>query len=119
MLFVGQWVNAQIYNVEQRRLVTDTIGWAGNMGLSISASKFTKSVFSASLGTHLQYKTSKDLYLFVGNYNIINADGENFDNRAQIHLRYNREFNEWVRMEYFFQIQSNNLTKIKSRIFLI
>ncbi|WP_235296026.1 DUF481 domain-containing protein [Portibacter marinus] len=115
-LFLGQWAVGQVYNVEQRRLVTDTIGWAGNLSLSISASKFTKSVFSVNAGSHVQYKTLKDLFLFVANYNIINADGENFDNRAQAHFRYNREFNEWVRMEYFFQIQNNTLTKIESRI---
>ncbi|GLR15489.1 DUF481 domain-containing protein [Portibacter lacus] len=116
LLLISYEVAGQIYNVEQRRLVTDTTGWAGKVSLSVSASKFTKSVFSLNASSHLQYKTDRDLYLFIVNYDIINADGENFDNRAYAHLRYNRKLNEWVRLEYFFQIQNNALTKVRERI---
>jgi len=105
----------QIYNIEERRLVTDSTGWAGNIGLAIAASKFTKSVFSATAGSHLQFKTKKDLFLLVANYNIISANGERFDDRTQAHFRYNRKVNKWLRMEYFFQIQTNALTKIRQR----
>jgi hypothetical protein len=108
--------NAQIYNVEQQRIVTDTTGWAGRFGLSISASKFIQSAFSTNAYSYIQYKTKKDLYLFITNYDIVSGGGETFDNRAYAHLRYNRKINELVRWEYFFQIQYNSLTKIEQRI---
>jgi hypothetical protein len=116
LTFFAQQVWAQIYNVEQRRLVTDTTGWDGRLSLAVSAAKFTKSVFTVNASSHLQYKTEKDLYLLLLNYDIINADGENFDNRTYAHFRYNRKINELVRWEYFFQIQSNALIKVEQRI---
>lgn len=114
--FFGHCVFAQIYNIEERRIITDTTGWAGRMNLSFAASKFTKSVVTANIGSHIQYKTKSDLYLLLLNYDIINANGENFDNRAYAHLRYNRKLSELVKMEYFFQIQSNALLKVQQRI---
>lgn len=107
--------DAQILNIEQQRIVTDTTGWAGRMGLSVSASKFTKSLFSINTRGHLQYKTNKDLYLLIANFDLVNADGENFDNRGYGHFRYNRKFTDLIRFEIFTQVQYNSLTKIKSR----
>lgn len=114
-LFISLNLSAQILNVEQQRIVTDTTGWAGRINLSISASKFTKSLFAFNGLSHLQYKTKKDLYLIVLNYDIVNAGGENFDNRGYCHFRYNRKINELIRWELFTQVQFNSLTKINQR----
>lgn len=108
--------SAQIYNIERQRLITDTLGWAGNFGLSISASKFRSATFSTNAFSHLQYKTARDLYLFIVNYDIVSGGGETFDNRAYAHIRYNRKISELVRWEYFFQIQNNTQTKVQQRI---
>ncbi len=108
-------IHGQILNVEQQRIITDTTGWAGRIGLSIAASKFTKSLFSFNAGSHLQYKDSKNLYLFIVNYDIVNAGGERFDNRGHAHFRYNYKINALVRWEFFTQVQFNSLTKIRLR----
>lgn len=112
---VSQNVESQILNIEQQRIITDTTGWAGKMGISLAASKFTKSLFSVTTIGHLQYKTEKELYLLIGNYDLVNADGENFDNRGYGHFRYNRKITELFRFEIFTQLQYNSLTKIQSR----
>lgn len=91
-------------------------GWDGRLSLAVSASKFSKSAYTVNASSHFQYKTEKDLYLLLLNYDIIYADGENFDNRTYAHFRYNRKINELIRWEYFFQIQNNSLIKVEQRI---
>lgn len=111
-LVVGQ---AQILNIENRRIVTDTAGFAGKVSTSINASKFTQSFMSFDLNGNVQYKTDKNLFLFYGSYEIIRAGGENFNNSGFVHLRYNRKLSKVVRFELFSQVQNNAVTKIKSR----
>lgn len=108
--------DAQIVNMESKRITTDTTGFSGSMGVSLSASKFTQSFLSADITGHIQWKTNKDLYLLVGDFQIVNAGGENFNNSGFGHFRYNRKFNDVIRGELFTQIQYNSVTKITKRI---
>lgn len=108
-------VSSQIMNVEQQRIVTDTTGWAGRLGLSVAASKFTKTLFAFNASSHLQYQDEKNLYLCIINYDILNANGERFDNRGFSHFRYNYKINNLIRWEVFTQLQFNTLTKINRR----
>lgn len=105
----------QIKNIESQRIITDTTGWSGDMGVSISAAKNTVSFFSFNGDGHLQHQTSKDLYLALIDYNLVNAGGEEFSNSGFLHFRYNRKISKLVRWELFTQGQFNDLTKIKSR----
>lgn len=106
---------AQIINMENKRIATDTTGFAGKMGVSLSAARFTQSFVAADISGQIQYKTLRDLYLLVGDFQIVNAGGESFNNSGFGHLRYNRKFSDVVRGEVFTQIQYNSVTKIKSR----
>lgn len=105
----------QILNVEGLRMVTDTVGWSGQMGLAISASKYTKSFFTFNSNGHVQLKQEKNLYLLVANMDMVNVDGASFNKTGFAHFRYNRKLSEWVKLEAFTQLQSNVLTKIGSR----
>jgi Protein of unknown function, DUF481 len=110
-----QKAQSQILNVESLRMVTDTVGWSGQMGLAISASKYTKSFFTFNSNGHIQLKQEKNLYLVVANIDMVNVDGASFNKTGFAHFRYNRKLSEWVKLEAFTQIQSNVLTKIGSR----
>lgn len=108
--------DAQIINMESKRISTDTIGFSGKMGVSLSASRYTKSFVSADVNGHIQWKTDRNLYLLVGNYQIVNAGGESFNNSGFAHFRYNRKFSDVIRGEFFTQIQYNSVTKIERRV---
>ena len=105
----------QIINIESQRIITDTIGWSGNFGIAVNASKNTKSYFAFNGNSHLQYKSKKDLVLGILNYTLINGGGEDFGKNGFAHLRYNRKLNTLVRLEAFSQIQFNEISKIQFR----
>jgi len=109
---IGQ---AQIINIESKRISTDTTGFDGSLGVSFSASKFTESFVAAEALGHVQYKTQKDLFLLMGEFQILSAGGEDFNNSGFGHLRYNRKFSDIVRGELFTQVQYNSVTKIELR----
>lgn len=113
--FVSRRSDAQIINIEQKRIVTDTVGFAGDFGLSVNASRYSSSYFAFTTGGHLQYKSHNHLVLLYGNYTIINVDGDDFNRTGFAHLRYNYEVNDLLRLEAFIQTQQNALLLIKRR----
>lgn len=106
---------AQIVDIENQRLKTDTTGWAGTLGLSITASKNVTSYFTLRSNAHLQYKTNKNAWLGILDYALVKAGGNDFGNNGFIHLRYNQKLTKLVQLELFMQGQFNKLAKIKSR----
>ncbi|HLO81373.1 MAG TPA: DUF481 domain-containing protein [Chitinophagaceae bacterium] len=112
-IYVG--ANAQIINVENSRIHTDTVGWAGELGAQVSFTKNTQEVFLAQMNAHLQYKTQKDLFLILGNYGFLSGDAVKLINNSFLHLRYNRKLSELLRIEAFSQILQNPVTLIDYR----
>ena len=108
--------NAQIINVENSRIHTDTVGWAGELGVQLSFTKNTQEVLLAQLNAHLQYKTEKDLFLILGNYGFLSGASVNLINNSFMHLRYNRKLNDVLRIEAFTQILQNPVNLIDYRI---
>ena len=97
-------IQAQIINIESRRIITDTVGWSGDLGISVSASKAAKSFFTFNGKGHLQFKTNKDLFLAILNYNLVHAGGEDFGNSGFGHLRYNRKLSSLLFKLFFHRL---------------
>lgn len=108
-------LNAQIINIESKRIATDTTGFSGKIGMSLSAAKFTQTFVAAELASHVQWKTNKNLYLLIGDLDIVNAGGESFNNSGFGHFRFNRRLSSKIKMELFSQVQYNSVTKITAR----
>jgi hypothetical protein len=110
-------INAQIVNIESKRFKTDTTGWEGSLNTRFNLEKNIQRIFSIGLGAHLQYKSknTKNLYLFLTDFNFLRAKDEKFLNGGFAHLRYNYKVNKWLRMEAFFQTQYNRIIKLKHR----
>lgn len=115
LVVAGMPARAQIVNVESRRIQTDTTGWAGSFGGNINLSKNVEQVFSASAFAHLQYKNSRNLYLFLGDYSFLKGAQKKYTDNTFFHLRYNHKFSDLVRWEVFTQLQTNKITKIDNR----
>ncbi|MDF1695817.1 MAG: DUF481 domain-containing protein [Saprospiraceae bacterium] len=116
LIGIAPLMRAQIVNMENKRIATDTTGFSGKMGVSLSAARFTQSFIAADISGQVQWKTNKNLYLLVGDFQIVNAGGESFNNSGFGHIRYNRKFGDVIRGELFTQIQYNSVTKITKRI---
>lgn len=118
ILWIGfSSLEAQIVNIEKKRIATDTTGWFGTANVSFAGSKTTKSVVSFFAGTFLEYKSksNKDLWLLISDFSLISGDEEKFSNAGFGHLRYNRKLGKSIRWEIFTQLQYNSLTKIGTR----
>ncbi len=104
-----------IINIENSRIHSDTTGWKGNIGTSFSFIKNVQQVLNINAAMHLQYKTQKDLYLVLANYNLLKANSQEFSNNMFYHLRYNRKIGKVLRWEAFTQWQQNSINNIDLR----
>lgn len=104
-----------IVNVENSRIQSDTTGWKGDAGTSFSYTKNVQEILSINATAHLQYKTEKNLYLVLGNYNLLTSTDQQLLNNMFFHLRYNRKLGEVLRWEAFTQWQQNNINNIDLR----
>ncbi|MEP7237160.1 MAG: DUF481 domain-containing protein [Ferruginibacter sp.] len=105
----------QIVNMESQRYHTDTTGWAGTLGGDFALTNYGQKVYSVNANAHLQYKTKKSLYLFLGGYGFLKGDNHSFVDYSFLHLRYNYKIGKILRWEAFTQLQKNQVTKIQYR----
>ena len=105
----------QIVNMESERYHTDTTGWAGTLGGDFALTNYGQKVYSINANAHLQYKTKKSLYLFLGGYGFLKGDNLSFVDYSFLHLRYNYKLTKILRWEAFTQLQQNAITKIQFR----
>ncbi len=115
LLLSAYYGQAQILNIENYRIKTDTAGWAGKLGVDFSMTKNTKSLLHFGSDLHVQYKTKRSLYLLLGQYHIFVSNGSNLIDKSVGHLRYNYKFSDRVVGETFVQIQHNAVSKIDLR----
>ena len=120
LLGLSSIVHSQIVNIEKKRISDDSTGWFGTATLNFSGSKSTLSYLALSSGTLLEYKSksTKDLWLLITDFSLINGQKQKFSNSGFGHLRYNHKLGKTVRWEIFTQIQYNSLTKIQKRALL-
>jgi len=115
LLMIYNMGRCQIVNIETKRMQSDTVGWLGTAGASVSLAKNVSQVFSMDVNAHVQYKTEKNLYLMLGNYGFLRGAEQRYIDNAFLHFRYNRKINSWLRWEAFTQLQNNKITRIDSR----
>jgi hypothetical protein len=107
-----------VVNIEQKRIVTDTIGWAGSANISFQFNKDVQEQFALSNRAHVQYKTEKSLYLLLANLALLEAGDNDFINSGFVHFRYNRKVGEILRWEVFTQLQYNKLLEVNQRVLI-
>lgn len=116
-LFCFACVQAQIINVESKRLNGTKQGWAGNIDLNLNYIKNTKEIWQFGNRIGLEYLAGKNRYLILNDVSIISAAGSDLVNRGYLHLRHNYQWNleSPFTLESFEQIQYNSVQKITFR----
>lgn len=115
VFMMGHSCTGQIVNMESQRYQTDTTGWAGTVGGNFSLSNYGQKVFAVNAHAHVQYKSKKSLYLFLGGYGFLKGDKQSFVDYGFLHFRYNYKLTNVVRFEAFTQVQQNVVTKLQYR----
>lgn len=111
-------VRAQVVNIENRRMHTDSVRTAGSLSLGMSFTENNgKQLFVTRNALALQSKSKslRDIWLVLANLDLSKADGAAFSNSAFLHLRYNRKMSRLLRWEAFTQAQYNRVLGIGSR----
>jgi hypothetical protein len=107
--------SAQVLNIEQERIHTDTTGWSGNARASFDLVQNQRQSLSIGARTHLQHKSLRTLVLLVTDYSLIRAGGSDFTNAGIAHLRFNRKLSGRITAEAFVQAQSNKVLRVRFR----
>lgn len=116
-LFYGN-INAQLVNIESKRMQLDSIRFALKSDLLFKYSD-NNGDFLFELGsnvtTQFKSKDHKKIFFLLGNYNLVRSNDQDLRNSWFIHLRYNQKLTELLRLEAFLQQQNNELLTITNR----
>ncbi len=113
----GQSLQAQIVNIEERRIkgTNDSTYWYGSLRLGSNISKVRDQILQFNATGHVQYKKDKSLTLLLLDGNFLRAGNEDFQESAFSHLRFNYSLKENMIAELFVQAQFNKLLLIDLR----
>ncbi|WP_086476732.1 MULTISPECIES: DUF481 domain-containing protein [Arenibacter] len=116
--FLSNGVNAQLVNIESKRMQSDSVRFALKSDLLFNYTD-NNGDYLFQIGSNLttQFKT-KDLqkiFFFIGNYKLIRSNEKDFQNSWFFHLRYNQKLTSLFRVEAFIQNQNNTKLTITSR----
>lgn len=111
-------LNAQIVNIESRRIGTDTTGVNGHSDLNFFANKNKNTLLSLGVESQIQYKTKRNLFLLLGNINFTSNTVIEFLNDGFMHFRYNTKISKSIKWEAFTQLQYNRPLLIEQRFLL-
>jgi hypothetical protein len=101
---------AQILNVENLRLKTDTSGLFGVISLN---SDVNNNINNSKLNINLEYKKINQIYKFVNNNNIISNNNNNILNEGFSHFRFSQRIKNNLLSEFYIQHQYNNKILLK------
>jgi len=117
-LMIGGSIQAQLVNIEARRIQSDSNKVVFNLGLNgnYSNNDGTKLLLmSTNLLSSLKTKNLKGIFLLLGNFELSKSGEQEFANSWFGHFRYNHEFTPVVRGEVFVQLLNNSLLFIDLR----
>ncbi|MCL6218066.1 DUF481 domain-containing protein [Zunongwangia pacifica] len=117
-LFIPGLLNAQLVNIETKRIQSDSIRFVLNADFGFNHSNndgVSVNQIEASLTTQIRSKDLKKTYLLLGNYNLVDADEGNLQNSWFLHGRFNYKIHKIIRLEAFVQGQYNQLLVVRQR----
>lgn len=116
--FFGYAAQAQLVNIESKRMHTDSIRFVLNSDLLFNYTDNNGEYIlqiGSNLTTQFKSKNLKSIYFLLGNVNLIRSKDEDFQNSYFLHARFNQKLSELVRFEAFLQNQNNQKLTISER----
>ena len=117
-LFLPGLLNAQLVNIETKRIQSDSTQFVLNADFGFDHSNndgVTVNQIEAALTTQIRSKDLKKTYLLLGNYNLVDADEGNLQNSWFLHGRFNYSIDKLIKLETFLQGQYNQLLVVRQR----
>lgn len=109
--------NAQMVNIETKRIYDDSIGWSGNVQMNFSAIQNQDALFAVSLKPRTQFKTKKQNFFLLGDLTYSKGTQRLYANAGMLHFRYAYRIKQstW-KWEAYSQLQYNELLDQKYRV---
>jgi hypothetical protein len=117
-------VQAQIVNIENKRIYDDSSGISGSIAGSFSTIRNQDLLLNAAFRPLIQYKTPMRYYLLYADWNYSKGANNTFSNAGMVHFRYAYRLNKidkyhqkspW-KLEAYAQVQYNQLLRQKLRV---
>lgn len=106
---------AQVLNVEKTRTDADTTGWAGEIGLELSLTKFNDRILEIGNEANAAYLSPKHAYLFLSSTDLVDVDGSPVVSNGYFHFRSTFFRRKRWSPEAFIQYQYNENLGLKNR----
>ncbi len=107
--------NAQIINIENKRIYDDSAKFSGKLKFKVMGIKNTVETFDFGNSIYLQYKKNNYKWLLLTDINYISVDSIVSDNSGFAHLRYTNKLSEEIALELFTQAQFNKAMHVDLR----
>lgn len=110
-------LNAQIVNIENKRIYDDTSGWSGSLDAGFAVTQNSPDIlYSGNFRPRVQYKTRKNHFLVITDLNYTASNKTTYANSGMAHFRYARRIkNSPWKWEAYTQIQYNELLNQRVR----
>lgn len=105
----------QVINVESRKYDVQDSGYHGDIEFSFNLIRNQNEVIALGNKIFLQRNLGINTYLFINDFNFVQANQTNLDYNTYQHFRYKRSISEWLNGEAFAQSQFNEQMGIKFR----
>ncbi len=118
LLMISKTSYSQLVNVENHRIQNDSIRTITSLDLQYNyQNNNTEELSLINFSATHQYKSKnlKNYFLSLGNIDYSVANGIELSNSGLVHFRYNRKWNEKLKIEVFAQYQFNKILGIESR----
>ena len=109
-LFFGFTSQAQLVNIEAKRMHTDSTRFVLKSDLLFNYTDNNEEYvlqLGSNISTQFKSKDLNKIYFLVLNYNLVRTDEKDIKNSWFLHARYNRKLSELFRFEAFVQDQNN------------
>ena len=117
-LLLSLTTQAQLVNIESKRMQTDSIRFVLRGDLSGSYTDNNGNyiyLIRSSLTTQLKSKDLRKTFFVLGDYNLIRSGDQDFNNSWFAHLRFNYKLTKLFRLEAFVQSQRNKILDVNYR----
>ena len=109
-------LQAQVVNIEKKRISEDNNGFSGQIDLSVGFTKTESELLQGKNNIRLQYKHNKHKILLFNYISLIKVDDKKLINDGFQHIRYNYKLEDQpLTLEVFTQHQYNTVKALKRR----
>ncbi len=98
---------AQVVNIEQARLMADSVGWTGKIHAGFQSQHFSEYLINGNLRFSAQIKNSQRFFLILGEVGYTASKQTDFTNYKMLHVRFSEKVYNNIRWEGFLQLQQN------------